>query len=1088
MERFPDSRPEAGNDGYTAVSIAHIPFGQLRIPFYRSIAAVNEKDAIVFYHGPLLILQPHSLTSRHNPFTRKHAINFTVTISNSAFRQHAKTAQSNLFKISSCDSDVRSMLIEQIQVTAIEESPVYQVDSSWQSLQPDSDAVTFRMSCADQLAGDELMRNIMAYPAMFLENFVVRYRVATQQISRNTCELTGKIHIFNEEETPAATLDQAITETQNSNAVKIRNEYLDEIVCHATKSRINGMEIYRPKLEQLFIDSEDKLRFVRFGKSAPQETPPKVILVLGASGAGKSTLVDCIFNHVLGVQWDDDMRLKVTITEDSVRYTTAYQTVVQYGSAAPYNLILVDAPGFGDPRGVGQDAALRIQLQQLFVGDYDGVKHVDGICIVVEGNQSLTAATDTYIMDCILSMFGRNVESNIFLFSTHTHNQEPPAAVSFKKNYLPLCESFGFNNGALYSKEEETSEKSGELYWKMGATSTKQLIQAIQKLGPASMEETLAVLDDRLALEAAVDGLKDAIDAKMEKLGIPALLETMDACSKRMEENACFTKEVEMPYTKRVTLPNGQFSMHCISCNKECFRTSDPYHNRGSYCKRCPPLCPWDKHVSSPYYMEKGTKKVPQLQPEVKRRYEAALAEKEQIKNTIDSTLKAADLDVAGGEINRSILQCSAILQRLKETTIRAGILDSGEYVEALIQSEKVEKCSGYLRRTEALMEIKPRAILTEICRNVVRHGEQAMKLDTPTWIRIIAAERQGLEEYFPYDEERKEEERKAERQRREEEIQEQRERTRGLLERLQRKHKEEQQEIQEKMKNEQREYQEKLNSYSQRISEAKKRMQEIQDQMEKPIKDREQKLAFVNGLGLPIRETDNVLLLGPKGMGKSTFLWLLNKGEKPTRTMHDGTKDLVQVPGFTDSIGLRAWTPEELLKLLTLLIYDGIPRDLIIFSNERIDLPVTSLGLVGINNPMFVVMSSAFWSNYGLRADNPRKINLIQDERGVRRIQPEENLGAAYNMEIYRIIREEGLGTPLTHHDNLEDMVQRRHSNGVQPFQYFIDKLRDQFTVEMENDSTMEALFRFVYLYEKVYEKDRLKFMNMATLEEFPV
>ncbi|XP_055329716.1 uncharacterized protein LOC129582259 [Paramacrobiotus metropolitanus] len=280
---------------------------------------------------------------------------------------------------------------------------------------------------------------------------------------------------------------------------------------------------------------------------------------------------------------------------------------------------------------------------------------------------------------------------------------------------------------------------------------------------------------------------------------------------------------------------------------------------------------------------------------------------------------------------------------------------------------------------------------------------------------------------------------------------------------------------------------------YEGRIQDLEKNMQEperqlndVQEQLRRPIIDRENKVNFVNGLQLQIKQTDSLLLLGPKGMGKSTFLWLLNKGAKPHKTTTDGTVEIIQVSGFVDSIGLRGWTPEELLKLLVLMIYEGIPRDLIIFGNDRIDLPITSLGLLGVNNPMIVIMSSDFWRNLEPVNGGRQRIHLVENEQKVRRVQPVEDLDLVYNLPVYEDIQQFHLGTPITHHDNIELLVNKRREAGIRPFQFLMDRLGAVFKVGMENEANTEALFRFIYLFETKYNKDRLRFMNFASLQEF--
>ena len=267
------------------------------------------------------------------------------------------------------------------------------------------------------------------------------------------------------------------------------------------------------------------------------------------------------------------------------------------------------------------------------------------------------------------------------------------------------------------------------------------------------------------------------------------------------------------------------------------------------------------------------------------------------------------------------------------------------------------------------------------------------------------------------------------------------------------------------------------------------KRQAELQAELEKPIKERQEKVDFVNSLKLQISTNSALLLVGMKGMGKSTFVWLLGRGDRPSQSFSDGTVNMLALDGFVDTIGLRGWTHEELLKLIVLLIYTGIPKDLIIFGNDRIEQASTILGLLGIINPMTVIMSSDFWKNYAPPEGRRKRINVIESGKGARRVDPEEDLEMVYNMDIYRQIEKMNIGTPVTHHDDIDKLVLDREFAGIKPFKHLTDRLGCEFHVNMEQDASdnvVEMLFRFIYVFEKNYKKDKLSFMNTATLGEF--
>ena len=288
-------------------------------------------------------------------------------------------------------------------------------------------------------------------------------------------------------------------------------------------------------------------------------------------------------------------------------------------------------------------------------------------------------------------------------------------------------------------------------------------------------------------------------------------------------------------------------------------------------------------------------------------------------------------------------------------------------------------------------------------------------------------------------------------------------------------------------------EFEMKIEALSKSQAESERQAAEYMTRLQQPAKDRKAKVDFVNSLELEVKKSNSLLLVGPKGMGKSTFLWLLGKGAEPERSYADGTVGLIQKNGFQDTIGLRGWTPEELYKLLVLLIYEGIPNDIIIFNNDRINTPINALAVMGVINPMIVMMSSEFWANYGRQ-----KIHLIESANKVKRVQPVDDLYMVYKLEAYEDVKELSIGTPITHHDNLEELVARRSAAGIRPFEGLMTVLGDVLKIpetaatenltadEISRSVVMEALFRLIYIFEKKYKRDALKFMNNASLSEF--
>ncbi|RYH14719.1 hypothetical protein EON65_33150 [archaeon] len=94
----------------------------------------------------------------------------------------------------------------------------------------------------------------------------------------------------------------------------------------------------------------------------------------------------------------------------------------------------------------------------------------------------------------------------------------------------------------------------------------------------------------------------------------------------------------------------------------------------------------------------------------------------------------------------------------------------------------------------------------------------------------------------------------------------------------------------------------------------------------------------FLADFNKQVEVTDRVAMIGDKGSGKSTFLWLKGEGPKPEDTCNeDGTTEIQRQGKYSvDTIGVKM-DMNSLLKLLTVLIDVGVPNTFVLFSNNRI-------------------------------------------------------------------------------------------------------------------------------------------------------
>ncbi|CAG0903952.1 unnamed protein product [Darwinula stevensoni] len=269
--------------------------------------------------------------------------------------------------------------------------------------------------------------------------------------------------------------------------------------------------LYQVPIEDIMRDPDKRRAKCRLSFDSTHEVmEERVIILLGASGAGKSTLVNAFVNNFYGVQWEDPFRLVLIPDTESGKpkansqtsWITAYTLPWQEGCRAPYNLTIVDTPGFGDTSGLNGNCILR-QLHGFFSKSKDkGLNHLDGVGFVLPASNARLTPTEKYIFHSFVSVFGKDIVNNIYLMITFADWEIPPVLAGFKEGNIPFVEFFRFNNFALFvSNEVEQSEdyRFDAMYWHLGSKSLSDFFAKFQESKPVSFQMRKNVLKERWA-------------------------------------------------------------------------------------------------------------------------------------------------------------------------------------------------------------------------------------------------------------------------------------------------------------------------------------------------------------------------------------------------------------------------------------------------------------------------------------------------------------------------------------------------------------------------------------------------------------
>ncbi|XP_031694982.1 uncharacterized protein LOC116377481 [Anarrhichthys ocellatus] len=311
----------------------------------------------------------------------------------------------------------------------------------------------------------------------------------------------------------------------------------------------------------------DGYRKFNFGKESMREN--RTIMLLGATGSGKSTLINGMINYNVGVEWKDSFRFQL-VDEDQSRSqaesqtseVTVYKINHQEGFKIPFSLTVVDTPGFGDTRGIGRDREITEQIRRIFTSA-NGVSEIDAVCFVTQASLARLTATQRYVFDSVLSIFGKDVAENIEMLVTFADGKQPPvleainiARVPRPKNDIGLPVHFKFNNSAVFAGkrsssdgdcDEDSDDNFDEMFWKMGAKSMETFFTALDKMTTKSLVMTQEVLKERKHLETAVEGLQPQVEAGLAKLEeIKSTKEKIKDHETVMTSNENFEIEVEV--------------------------------------------------------------------------------------------------------------------------------------------------------------------------------------------------------------------------------------------------------------------------------------------------------------------------------------------------------------------------------------------------------------------------------------------------------------------------------------------------------------------------------------------------------------
>ena len=471
-------------------------------------------------------------------------------------------------------------------------------------------------------------------------------------------------------------------------------------------------------------------KYVKFeyGK-ATDSTTNKVLMIVGATGSGKSTLINGMVNYLLGVEWDDEFRLKLihekveSQTKSVTKWISAYTFHKQDDLPLPYSLTIIDTPGFGDAEGGVRDKEITNQMKEFFsLSAEQGIDHLDGIGFVTLGYLSRLTPTQLYIFNSIFAIFGKDMKDSVFTMVTFADGANPPVIGAIEEAGIPCTEHFQFNNSALYADKKDAFVFT-KMFWDMGATSFNEFFDKFGKSKSVSLKLTREVLDQREQLETNIIGVSQQIRDGMSMIdSLKQQQQILKQNESKIKANENFEFEVVEERIMKIDLEPGTYVLNCLECNFTCQypcyvpNDGEKYRcipmkfprDKNTTCTVCPGKCAWQQHISLSFRMECVKTKVPKCYEDIKKEYYKAVDGKRDVEIVIANINTKIQHHF---QIMLQIIQeTHYCIQHLDEIAFKPYPLSDVGYIDLLIESEKQGQKPGFRKRIQYYSEVRKQA------------------------------------------------------------------------------------------------------------------------------------------------------------------------------------------------------------------------------------------------------------------------------------------------------------------------------------------------------------------------------------------
>jgi hypothetical protein len=324
-----------------------------------------------------------------------------------------------------------------------------------------------------------------------------------------------------------------------------------------------------------------------------------------------------------------------------------------------------------------------------------------------------------YILDSVLSLFGRDVKDNIRLLVTFADMAHPPVVEACASAKFPVTSAGGiayskFDNSVLYASNEQQDEDDfsfDELFWQMGQENYQKFFAVLEKMNGRDLASTREVIQRRLLLDQSLKDIERGLEVYLVNVeNVQMFRRKIKEYGDKMEANRNFVLETKEVRRVKVDCDRGFVAYNCRHCQRTC---EDPvrsinfdyFRKSKKQCSHifCP--CPAFEHEYQQFQWRQVSEKVSTILPEMKAEYESNGNDKLTTEKLLMGCLH--ELKMTKAKLFCLLARVGSSCLLLEATALRSNTLSLADYLSLMRSRVAEELAPGYLTRLEILKELQ---------------------------------------------------------------------------------------------------------------------------------------------------------------------------------------------------------------------------------------------------------------------------------------------------------------------------------------------------------------------------------------------